>query len=337
MKGKRALLAEICSRSGMIALLESLPKRNSLLVLNFHRIGNPAETPYDPGTFGPTAEEFEWQLSYLKRNFDCITLEEALAMVRGLSPLRPSLLLTFDDGYIDNYKLAFPLLHAHGLQAVFFLPTSFIGTQKLPWWDVIAYLIKHSRRDLIRVDYPEPAEFSIDRSAPDKTILSVLTLCLRNAVTDYSPLIEQLEEVCDCERPDASSERCFMNWDEAREMLHGGMAFGSHTHNHEVLSSLDQAQQFAELAQSRAILECELGCQIDVLSYPVGLPYTFNKDTLTALEQAEYQAAFSFYGGINCTKNLKQADIRRRDSHAASASLFRLQTTIPTLRNRPAA
>jgi hypothetical protein len=72
MRGKRALLADICSRLGMIALLESLPKGDCLLVLNFHRIGNPAETPYDPGIFGPTADEFEWQLGYLKRNFECV-------------------------------------------------------------------------------------------------------------------------------------------------------------------------------------------------------------------------------------------------------------------------
>ena len=68
------------------------------------------------------------------------------------------MLITFDDGYRDNYTLAFPILRKHGVQAVFFLPTAFIGTGKLPWWDVIAYIIKHSVKKHIHIEYPEPHE-----------------------------------------------------------------------------------------------------------------------------------------------------------------------------------
>ena len=75
MVGKRALAARLCAKSGITKLLEILPRSKGLFVLNYHRIGNPADTPYDPGTFGPTAEDFDWQASYLKRHFDCVTLE----------------------------------------------------------------------------------------------------------------------------------------------------------------------------------------------------------------------------------------------------------------------
>jgi len=51
-------------------------------------------------------------------------------------------LLTFDDGYRDNYDLAFPILRSHGVQGVFFLPTTFIGTDAIAWWDEIANLIQ---------------------------------------------------------------------------------------------------------------------------------------------------------------------------------------------------
>src|ERR1043166_4490896 len=62
------------------------------------------------------------------------------------SPLRSSVLLTFDDGYLDNYTLAFPVLRSHGVQAVFFLPTAFIGTAHLPLWDVIGYVVRQTRK-----------------------------------------------------------------------------------------------------------------------------------------------------------------------------------------------
>ncbi len=328
MKGKRQLVAQASAAMGMTRLLETVLRRDALLVINYHRIGNAEETPYDSGTFGPTAEQFDWEMGYVKSRFNCVSLEEALAMMTGKEPVRSSLLITFDDGNIDNYQTAFPILRSHSLAATFFLPTSFIGTQRLPWWDTIAYIIKHSRKDSFKVQYPHPAEFRLDRARPSATVFQVLLFCTNHATTNYAPLIDELETACDCARPNGSSERCFLNWDEAREMQAAGMSFGSHTHNHEVLSGLPLEHQIAELSESRAILERELGRRVDILAYPVGRPYTFNADTRVALEQTGYRSAFSFYGGANIRGNLNSLDIRREDCHSPSTALFRLQTTL---------
>ena len=249
-------------------------------------------------------------------------------MMTGEAPVRSSLLITFDDGNIDNYQTAFPILRSHGLQATFFLPTAFISTQRLPWWDTIAYIVKHSRKDSFKIHYPQPAEFRLDRNKPSATVFEVLRFCSDHATTNYAPLIDELETACDCARPNGSSERCFLNWDEVREMQAAGMNFGSHTHNHEVLSGLPLEGQRFELRESRAILERELGKTVDILAYPVGRPYTFNAETRSALADCGYRAAFSFYGGANLRGSVNRLDIRRQDCHSASTALFRLQTTL---------
>lgn len=322
------MLARVCAGAGVTRLLERLLHRDALLVLNYHRVGNAEETPYDSGTFGPTAEQFDWQLGYLKSRFQCVGLDEAVSMITGNVAMRQSLLITFDDGYLDNYEIAFPMLRSHGMQATFFLPTSFIATRRVPWWDTIAYIVKHSRKNSFKITYPQAAEFQVNKTEPSATVFQLLSFCVHHSTTDYSPLIEQLENECDCARPNGSSERCFLNWDEAREMQAAGMSFGSHTHNHEVLSGLALDRQLGELTESRAILERELGRTIDTLAYPVGQPYTFNSDTLAAVEHAGYRAAFSFYGGANLRENLDWRDVRRGDTHSPDAQLFRLQTTL---------
>ncbi len=334
MKGKRELLAVLCAKSGMTRVLERLLRRDALLVLNYHRVGDAEKTPYDSGTFGPTAEQFDWEIGYLKSRFACVNLEEALAMITGKVPVRSSLLITFDDGYLDNYQVAFPILRAHGVPATFFLPTDFINTQRVPWWDTIAYIVKHSRNDSFKVHYPDAAEFHLDRRHPSSTVFQILRFCSDHATTDYAPLVDELETACDCARPVAGNERCFLNWDEAREMQAAGMSFGSHTHNHEVLSGLSPERQVFELTESRAILERELGRTIDSLAYPVGRPYTFNADTLAALKMAGYRAAFSFYGGLNLRENVNLLDIRREDCHSSSTALFRLETTLAAVGKR---
>jgi peptidoglycan/xylan/chitin deacetylase (PgdA/CDA1 family) len=64
-------------------------------------------------------------------------LDEAIDIAHGNVPARNRVLVTFDDGYLDNYTVAFPILRSLGVQGVFFLPTAFVGTGELPWWDII--------------------------------------------------------------------------------------------------------------------------------------------------------------------------------------------------------
>src|SRR5580704_9397156 len=176
MRGKRELLARMCSRTGIIRILESLPQRRALIILNYHRIGNADETPFDSGVFSATAEQFDSQIAYLKRRFHMATLEEVFAMMGGDAPRRTSVLVTFDDGYLDNYTVAFPILRSHGVQAVFFLPTAFIGTGKLPWWDIIAYLVKRSVKKHIRLEYPKPETFDLAVDGGKRVSMEILRL-----------------------------------------------------------------------------------------------------------------------------------------------------------------
>ena len=139
--GKRELLAHALFWSGATFLIGQLPERDLLLVLNYHRIGNRNDDPFDPAVFSATCDQFSEQISYVKRNLSLVTLEEALAFVDGTIKERTSrcrVLLTFDDGYLDNYEVAFPILRSHGVQGVFFLllrvwlgPTTFLGGIKL--------------------------------------------------------------------------------------------------------------------------------------------------------------------------------------------------------------
>jgi peptidoglycan/xylan/chitin deacetylase (PgdA/CDA1 family) len=76
-------------------------------------------------------------------------------------------LITFDDGYLDNYEIAFPILRSHVVQGVFFLATSMVGSCQVPWWDHIAYLMKTARRRRFSLRYPADLAVDIDRERLD--------------------------------------------------------------------------------------------------------------------------------------------------------------------------
>lgn len=324
---KRDALAACCRYLGVTKLLSALPARSILLVLNYHRIGNREETPFDSEVFSATAEEFDEHVRILKRRMHIATLDEAIEIVEKRKHPRGAVaLLTFDDGYLDNYGVAFPVLAAHGVSGVFFLPTAFIDTNRVSWWDTIAYIVKHSGKEKIRLGIPPFPELDLAALGAARATARIIAAYKAEAREGGEPFIAMLEEACGSPRP-GGSVRSFMNWEEAAAMVRGGMAVGSHSHNHAVLSMLPEREQLAELTTSKRILEERLGVSVSALSYPVGSRNCFSPATREAAVKAGYRVAFSFYGGINRFGAMDPYDIQRHHVVPAVAR-FHLQIAL---------
>lgn len=328
MHGKRELLAKLCSVTGFTVVCEQWRRRPSLIVLNYHRIGDIRKTRYDPGVFSATAQDFAWQVGYMKQHFEIATLDDAVAMITGEQPVRPSVLITFDDGYLDNYEIAFPILRAAGVPATFFLPTAFIESNRLPWWDLIAYIVKNGKNNRIRLSYPQAQEFDLAHQSREAVIASILRAYKHPGMQDHDRFINDLLKGSESSLPTADSETCFLNWKQAREMQAAGMTFGSHTHNHEILSKLSDGRQHEELIYSREILERELNREVVALAYPVGGSGAFSRSTQEIAMQCGYRSAFSFYGGFNLPAAIQPYDVRRFGLEGQSHPRFRLQMAL---------
>jgi peptidoglycan/xylan/chitin deacetylase (PgdA/CDA1 family) len=328
--GKRELLAAGLRWSGMSSLLGALPARDALLVLNYHRIGDAGADPFDPDLFSATTDELDRQISYLKRRLTLVTLQEAQAFADGSlsdNPARTRALITFDDGYLDNYELAFPILRSHGVQGVFFLATNIVGSCLVPWWDRIAYVMKTARRRLFTLRYPAELTVDIDRNGMTKSLRDVLDLYKTPATGDPELFLRNLEEQTKGDAPPATLRR-FIDWKEAREMIRGGMAIGSHTHSHDVLSQLAPPDQRRELTRSREILQEQLGVAIDSFAYPVGRKTAFTDQTQSIAREAGYRTAFSYYGGVNFPGQTNPRDVRRVGVGGQSWTRFRVQAAV---------
>jgi peptidoglycan/xylan/chitin deacetylase (PgdA/CDA1 family) len=104
----------------------SKTNKKGLTILTYHSIGNEIEPDE---TVSP--EEFEKQLQYIKDNYKVISLEDAVGYLQtDIKKLSDSIVITFDDGYSDNYHNAYPLLKKHNFPATIFLISDLINDKE---------------------------------------------------------------------------------------------------------------------------------------------------------------------------------------------------------------
>jgi hypothetical protein len=114
--------------SGYVAVrdfLLALSGRSRIVVLNYHRVEG-------RDTISKPVEHFIRDVQYLTRRYQCISFTELIELLRSGQPLRHSYrVITFDDGYRDNFTLAYPALARARVPAIFFVSTGFIGTDRV--------------------------------------------------------------------------------------------------------------------------------------------------------------------------------------------------------------
>ena len=277
--------------------------RGKTCIIAYHRVLRREEVRgrlLQPGMY-VLDEVFDMHLGYLKRHFDIVPIAELLRIWESGGGDRGAryCAITFDDGWRDNYRNAFPILKRHGVPATVFLTTAAIGTTHEFWPEKLGRLLEHFvlRGGMVPVPPPD-----------DQTAI-LLAGEIRKLLQPHEPRLDgELFEglIGDLKRyPEdllenaldglsrnagvaASTERAFLDWDEVREMSAQGMTFGSHGSRHRIMTRLTASELDEELSASRDALRRPGMAAIPVLAYPNG---NWSPAVARAAQAAGYRAA----------------------------------------------
>lgn len=298
----RLLLVHGLYYTGTLHLIKRRRLRGRAVVLMYHRVLNAPERERSFSSDGilVSPQTFDRQLGFLRRHFNVVTPEQFVERLRRGEPFDDATcLITFDDGWIDNFTNALPLLRKHALPAVVFLPTGFIGTDRCFWQERLARLL-YRLHGLYRTD---PSETSaIVEGYGLKQVFRSKGAELKREIHDYVRALKSLPEE-EVERmaeavaavvrehggAEAHPDR-FLSWDEVRAMAADGVRFGSHAVTHRILTRLDRGTVARELAQSQREIADRLGAPVELLAYPNG---DSNSEVAEAARTAGYAAAFT--------------------------------------------
>jgi peptidoglycan/xylan/chitin deacetylase (PgdA/CDA1 family) len=196
--------------------------------LVYHRVC--ADKEHFSSEYTVRLSDFRRQMEQLlSRGYSAVTLGDLLSGMDARSPGNSKrVLITFDDGYQDNFEHAFPVLRDLGLPAVVFLVADF--SRRTNWWDV----------------------------------------------------------------PIGIPEAQLLHPDQIREMVEGGIEFGSHTLTHCSLPALAPDDLLRELAESRERISGITGAPVRAFSYPYS---HVNERSKRAVQKAGYACAFAVNSG----------------------------------------
>lgn len=262
--------------------------RGHLLVLTYHSFGS--GRPW--GLFGSLpVRQFERHLGFLKAHFELVSLEEGMKNIgSGLVRDKPFLALTIDDGFEDNYTLAWPLLKRYGIPATVFLATDFIDSGRPPWPTQIVEIL--DRTTLSAMSFPFPARLG---SLKEKLAVGER---LQHQLAPL-PAAERFEHL-DALRAHLCGPggwvRRSLSWSQIRTMRDGGVGFGSHTVFHSYLPSSSDVVMADELTSSKRRIESELGEPCRLFAFPDG---AFDDRSIDAVRVAGFEAAVTQVKGSN--------------------------------------
>ena len=305
----KLLLARMLYYSGISWLYDQVIAQfvssESILILMYHRVilNNDPERDYLQAGLYVTENTFFRQMQYISKKYRIMQLSEVVTLVRGGKRLpRKCAVITFDDGWKDNYTVAFPILRQYNIPATIFLTLDYIGSGKIFWFYQISILLnaEKSHPDISRRFRESLRNFMADLKLSDSIELSKF----KDSQEDPDRMIEFLKLL----RPDILASLAnhlteefklpletyaydnMLNWAQILEMKNQNIEFGSHGLSHNILTQLSLQDAKYEIAQSRLCLKEKLDRDIDSFSYPNG---NYNEQIKSLVKSAGYLCALT--------------------------------------------
>lgn len=260
-----------------------------LYIVMYHYTRDLVHSRY-PKIKGLDINLFREQIAFLKKNFDIVTMEQVIEASKGARKLpQNAMLLTFDDGYIDNFTFAFPILEENGLQGSFFIPGKTFSTHQLLDVNKIHYILASAdtrklledvfeRMDFYRgqeFEYPSNQElfknYAVANRFDSKEIIFVkriLQTALPEDVRNHisSDLFKKYVGISE----EQLAYELYMTREQIRTLKRHGMYIGLHGYDHYWLGDLSEDKMKEDITKSVEVMDEFIDHNQWVMNYPYG-------------------------------------------------------------------
>ncbi|QDU40130.1 Poly-beta-1,6-N-acetyl-D-glucosamine N-deacetylase precursor [Maioricimonas rarisocia] len=283
-------------------------EQNLLRVLMYHRVDDADARPHlYPGMISTSPAGFREQMQFLANSYQVVSLQQVMDAARSSQPLPPrSVLLTFDDAYVDFAQHAWPVMRELGLPVTLFVPTAYPDEPTRHfWWDRLY-------RSLCRTTLDHPVTLATGMTIPtDGGERYQLFRQLKEQIktmphADAMQLVDSIGESLGAADPETNS---VLGWDELRTLQREGVTLAPHTRTHPMLNRIEPSEACREIEDSWNDLNRKLDEPVPpVVAYPAG---GISEQVAAAAEEAGMVLGLTTRRGMNDLERADRFQLRR--------------------------
>lgn len=257
------------------------------------------------------------QINFLNKKYSIISLNKLVSFIKGEVEIPSnSCVISFDDGYVDHYENAFPVLKDLKIPAVFFMIGDCIaGTKKVRWLDKLYYILDNTPYKKHSTEFNKIVSnfYKTEIKQSDSYTFLKLKTFIRNSPKKYF-IIDQLASILNVNLDlDKINKSLYLSKENILEMLEHKMEFGSHTMSHPDLITVTPDDAIREIVNSKKIISNLTGKEQIPFAYPFGGQKTYNKDIIETLKENNFSCSLTSIPGFN-SKETPLFELKRMDA-----------------------
>ena len=297
MNFKNNIIKPLLLRSGALRIVAELFSPTAL-ILCYHSVSDRRleQSAVLATEITVDAYRFEQQMSILRKEYCPLTLDDLAEPLERRTKLpRRGVIVTFDDGFADNYHIAAPIMEQFDIHGAIYLAVDAVRRQELPWYCRLHYLLHQAAEKELLFTDPESGRgwHCAEPDARNDAERFYAQSCVVLDGEQQRQRIEQIESYFGYKLDLSQSSPGMMTFAQAKELRQRGHIIGSHTFSHGTAGLLTTEQLQREISGAHQILERELGGSVQHFSYPH--PYQinpqWNADSLKETLQLAYKTA----------------------------------------------
>ncbi|MEJ2612890.1 MAG: polysaccharide deacetylase family protein [Candidatus Thiodiazotropha sp.] len=285
------LVAYFLYYSGILSLIKNYKLKNKICVLAYHRVipENMLNQVHSASGIITEKSLFQNHLRWLKQEFDIIAMDDMYDFLSNHKSISCGCMLTFDDGWHDNYFHAKELLEQENIPATVFLPFDYINSNTVFWQEeLLARLLylndSNNSSDISFLEQVIGSEAKQDRH----TLRGFVTKLKDKEYSEIEAILDSLRRYQKDSKVTLEHD-AYLTWKEVLEMLSSNISFGSHSMSHRMLTRIASEEVQYEITESKVRIEEKIGRPVNAIAYPNGNSNSMVQDVVA---ESNYRLGF---------------------------------------------
>ncbi|QTA79101.1 Polysaccharide deacetylase family protein [Desulfonema limicola] len=294
-------IKNIMFKTGIMSLLQNAPLQNAA-ILRYHAVTDAENNYYSSPSIAVSPHDFEIQVKYFAQNCNVISLDTLAECILSKKKFpKKSIVMTFDDGYQDNYS-AYQIMKKYKIQGTFYVAAGCLGQGETLWLFEVIFLIQQTKKLVLYLDINnENLQFPLSSKSEKMYAMRKITEIIKsNNLETRENIRKQLRiKLNDVNDLNDKAKQVMLSWKQVKEMSDNGMTIGGHTMTHINLPNADYEDAKREIYECKSLIEEKTGKPVKHFSYPNGGNYDYYNDTIMQIiKQAGYLTSTTSNNGL---------------------------------------